>query len=330
MDSFAIGVDLGGSNLRIGAFTESGTSLGSQSFPTDASSGHANVIDRMCGAIRNLHQQVGDKAKFAGVGIGSPGPLTLPDGVLHNPPNLPGWDGVELRREVTERLPWPIWVDSDANVAALAECRLGAGAEYGVDSLCMITLGTGVGGGIVLEGRVWHGLNGGAGEVGHGPLILEGPKCNCGARGCLELYASATAVVRRAGELGVVPVLNGRSSPGQGLPTAVEIAGLAEQGDPLACQAYEEAGYALGLGIANLINVLNLPLYTIGGGVSAAWNLFAPRMFETIEEFSYVYRMSQPANVDCFERDKTHICRARLGPDAGLLGAAMLAFQSAD
>ena len=330
MDSFAIGVDLGGSNLRIGAYTVGGTSLGTQSFPTDASSGHTHVIDRMCEAIRNMHQQVAGKAKFAGVGIGSPGPLTLPDGVLHNPPNLPGWDGVELRREVSERLPWPIWVDSDANVAALAECRLGAGAEYGGDSLCMITLGTGVGGGIVLEGRVWHGLNGGAGEVGHGPLILDGPQCNCGARGCLELYASATAVVRRAGELGLVPVLNGRSEPAQGMLTAVHVAELATQGDTIARQAYEEAGYALGLGIANLINVLNLPLYTIGGGVSAAWDLFAPRMFETIEEFSYVYRMSQPASVDCFERGKTHVCRARLGPDAGLLGAAMLPFQSAE
>lgn len=322
MEEFAIGVDLGGSNLRIGAYTEGGRLLGSVAFPTNAASGHGRVIDKMCEAIRGLHREVSGNGEFAGVGIGSPGPLSLPDGVLHSPPNLPGWDGVELRREVRERLPWPVWVDSDANVAALAECRLGAGAEYGVDSLCMITLGTGVGGGIVLEGRLWRGQNGAAGEVGHGPLILDGPACNCGARGCLEVYASATAVVRRAQELGL------KSESGEEM-TAAGVAQMALKGDPIARQIYGEAGHALGLGLANLVNVLDLPLYTLGGGVSAAWELYAPRMFATLEEFSYVYRMSRPARTDQFEPGRTHICRARLGSDAGVLGAASLPFQRA-
>lgn len=329
MTAFSIGVDLGGSNLRVGAYTESGEALGSVAFATNPSQGHGRVLDRMCEAIRGLHGKAAGDAEFAGVGVGSPGPLSLPDGVLHNPPNLPGWDGVELRREVAERLLWPVWVDSDANLAALAECRLGAGAEYGVDSLCILTLGTGVGGGIVLGGRLWHGLNGAAGEVGHGPLILDGPKCNCGAHGCLELYASATGVVRRAGERGLRAEPSRASEKDKGVLTAARVAELARQGDTVARQVYEEAGYALGLGLANLINVLNLPLYTLGGGVSAAWDLFAPRMFATIEEFSYVYGMSQPARVDTFEPGKTHVCRARLGSDAGLLGAAMLPFQAA-
>lgn len=323
MDKFSIGVDLGGSNLRIGAYSQAGQLLDSVAFPTEAASGPIAVIEKMCESIRRLHQQVSSHGEFAGVGIGSPGPLSLPDGVLHHPPNLPGWDGAELRREVTERLPWPVWIDSDANVAALAECRLGAGAEYQADSLCMITLGTGVGGGIVLGGRVWHGMNGAAGEVGHGPLILDGPACNCGARGCLEVYASATAVVRRAHELS----LAGESSRQQDQLTAAGVAQMALQGNAVARQIYEEAGYALGLGIANLINTLNLPLYTIGGGVSAAWEIFAPRMFATIEELSYVYRMTQPFRPDSFEHGKTHVCRARLGSDAGLQGSALLPFQ---
>ncbi len=322
MDEFAIGVDLGGSNLRIGAYTEGGQLLGSVAFPTNAASGHGRVIDKMCEAIRGLHRDAGGDGEFAGVGIGSPGPLSLPDGVLHHPPNLPGWDGVELRREVMERLPWPVWVDSDANVAALAEGRLGAGAEYGVDSLCMITLGTGVGGGIVLEGRLWRGQNGAAGEVGHGPLILDGPACNCGARGCLEVYASATAVVRRAEELGL------KAETAEGISAAF-VAKMALKGNATARRIYEEAGHALGLGLANLVNVLDLPLYTIGGGVSAAWDLYAPRMFAIIEEFSYVYRMSRPERRDRFEPGRTHICRARLGSDAGVLGAASLPFQRA-
>lgn len=329
MEKFAIGVDLGGSNLRIGAYTESGNPLGSIAFPTNAESGHEAVIDRMCDAIRDLHGKITGQGEFAGVGIGSPGPLSLPDGVLHNPPNLPGWDGVELRREVADRLPWALWVDSDANVAALAEYRLGAGAEYGVEGLCMITLGTGVGGGIVSSGRLWHGLSGAAGEVGHGPLILDGPACNCGARGCLEVYASATAIVRRAAELSLCGEPQCASGVKKCELTAADIAEMATQGNPIARRIYDEAGYALGLGIANLINILNLPLYTIGGGVSAAWEVYSPLMFATIEEFSYVYRMSKPTQPGRFERGRTHICRARLGSDAGLLGAAMLPFQSA-
>ena len=326
MEKFAIGVDLGGSNLRVGAYAQGGQLLGSVAFPTNAASGHIPVIEKMCESIRGLHAEASSHGEFAGVGIGSPGPLSLPGGVLHNPPNLPGWDGVELLREVSNRLPWPIWVESDANVAALAECRLGAGAEYGVDSLCMITLGTGVGGGIVLGGKLWHGLNGAAGEVGHGPLILDGPVCNCGARGCLELYASATAIVRRARELALK---DGDAEVPASL-TAARVAQLASEGNAIARQVYDEAGYALGLGLANLINTLNLPLYTLGGGVSAAWDLFAPRMFATMEEFSYVYRMSQPAQWDTFQQGRTHVCRARLGSDAGLSGAALLPLQPAD
>ena len=266
----AIGVDLGGSNLRIGAYTASGEPLGSVSFPTDVAAGSGPVIDKMCDGIRKLHTQVSGEGKFVGVGVGSPGPLSLPDGVLHNPPNLPGWDGVELRREILKRLDWPLWVDSDANVAALAEARHGAGAEYGVDSLCMITLGTGVGGGIVLDGRIWQGMNGAAGEVGHGPLIPDGPECNCGAHGCLELYASATGIVRRAGELSLDAASESAESI-ENMLSAARIAELALQGNSTAQQIYDEVGYALGLGLANLINTLNLPLYTIGGGVSAAW-----------------------------------------------------------
>lgn len=328
MEKFAIGVDLGGSNLRIGAYTQGGGLLGSLAFPTDAASGYGSVIDKMCDSIHTLYRQISGQLEFAGIGIGSPGPLSLPDGILHNPPNLPGWDGVELRREVAGRLPWPVWVDSDANVAALAECQLGAGAEYAVDSLCMITLGTGVGGGIVLHGRLWHGLNGAAGEVGHGPLIPDGPDCNCGARGCLEVYASATAVVRRARELLLACASEAEPEADPAAITAARVTQLAMQGNAVARQVYDEAGHALGLGLVHLINTLNLPLYTIGGGVSAAWELFAPRMFTTLEKLSYVYRMSEPARIDTFERGRTHVCPARLGSDAGLLGAALLPFQS--
>lgn len=315
MEAFLIGVDLGGSNLRVGAFTTQGERLGLIAFATNAAAGYTQALDAMCAAIGKLHDELSGEREFLGVGLGSPGPLSLPDGVLHHPPNLPGWDGVSLSEELARRLPWPVWVNSDANVAALAESRLGAGAEFGLDSLCMVTLGTGVGGGIVLAGQLWSGAHGAAGEIGHGPLLLDGPPCNCGARGCLELYASATGVVRFAREFGVET---------EGELSAARIAELAAAGDAKALKVYHQTGYTLGLALANLVNTLNLPLYTIGGGVSAAWDLFAPKMFETLAEFSYVYRMAQPADPNRYEPGKTHICRARLGSDAGLLGAAML------
>lgn len=317
MEPFAIGVDLGGSNLRVGAFRRDGRELASVSLPTDVSAGPSIVLDRMCEAVSSLHANVEGHRDFVGVGIGSPGPLELPAGILHQPPNLPGWDSLNLSKEISRRLSWPVWVDSDANLAALAEARTGAGRTLGLDSLCMITLGTGVGGGIVLNGRTWQGMRGAAGEVGHGALILNGPPCGCGARGCLETYASATGICRRAGQLGLGP---------DNCPDAAAVAALAETGDPAALTVFEEAGYALGLTLANLINALNLPLYLLGGGVSAAWDIFAPRMFCTIEEFSYVYRMCRPVRAGVYEPGKTHVGRAQLGANSGLLGAAMLPF----
>ncbi|HLJ79274.1 MAG TPA: ROK family protein, partial [Acidobacteriaceae bacterium] len=139
----------------------------------------------------------------------------------------------------------------------------------------------------------------------------------CGARGCLETYASATAIVRRARELGV-------QTPTHGVLTALAVAERAKLGDERALQVFDEVGYALGLSLAHLVNALDLPLYVIGGGAAAAWGLFAPRMFATLREMSYVYRMSMPADPNVFERGKTHIAPAQLGSEAGILGAAML------
>lgn len=323
MSSWSIGIDLGGTNLRIAALTPEGARLDSISLPTRLADGPHAVLDDMATSIRTLVERR-NGAELLGIGVGSPGPLELPLGVLHHPPNLPGFDGLNLRTELESRVHRPVQVNSDANLAAYGEFRLGAGKTFAVDSLCMLTLGTGVGCGIILEGRIWQGMQGAAGESGHGPIIPDGPPCPCGARGCLELYASATGIVRRAKALGLA------DSPGNGSAaplTASAVAKLAASGDTRALQVFDEVGYALGLSLSHLINALDLPLYVLGGGAAAAFPLFAPKMFATIREGSYVYRMSMPKDPAVYEKGKTHIAPAQLN-DAGIVGAALLPLMS--
>jgi glucokinase len=328
MPAFSIGVDLGGTNLRVAAVTPEGERFDHISQPTRLAAGPHAVLDDIAGAIETLLGRSRGAEPFLGIGVGSPGPLELPAGILHHPPNLPGFDGLHLREELERRLGRCVSVDSDANLAAYGECLLGAGRAHGSNSLCMLTLGTGVGSGIVLEGRIWHGMQGAAGESGHGPLDPNGPACPCGAHGCLEMYASATAIVRRAGQLG----LGSESIGGNGSTaplTASGVAQLASSGDSHALQVFDEMGRALGLSLANLINALDLPLYVLGGGAAAAWQLFAPRMFATVREMSYVYRLSMPDDPAVFQPGRTHIAPAQLS-DAGLLGAALLPLHAHD
>jgi glucokinase len=191
--------------------------------------------------------------------------------------------------------------------------------------MAMLTLGTGVGSGIILDGRLWHGIVGMGGEVGHVSVNFDGPVCSCGNRGCLEYYASATGIeraarARAARSRGPLAELfaTGRTV------TARMIADLAVSGDTEAREMYAQVGRYLGRGLAGLVNTLDLPLYVIGGGVAAAWDLFAPEMFRVLRELSYVYRLQQPSQTTHRESDRPFITCATLGPDAGLLGAAML------
>ncbi len=149
-------------------------------------------------AILGLLDKYGRGRHFVGVGVGTPGPLELPEGVFRNPPNLPGFDGFPIREALAQKIGEFVVVESDANLAALAEFRLGSGKTFAVPSLCMLTLGTGVGNGIILDGKILDGNNGMAGEAGHNTVIPDGEDCPCGSRGCLELYASATGVQRMA------------------------------------------------------------------------------------------------------------------------------------
>jgi glucokinase len=321
----SIGVDLGGTNLRVAAYTPDAGLLETILLPTRLAAGRDAVVVDMCEAIETLQSRFSTVHQLAGVAIGTPGPLELPAGMLHNPPNLTGWDGFDLRSAVESRLNQPVILESDANAAALAECMLGRGRSMKIDSLCMLTLGTGVGNGIIINGKVWDGAAGMAGEAGHATIYPDGLACACGSHGCLEMYASATAIVRTANQRiadDTAPALKG------GTWTAQSLARAADQGNADARKIYADAGRALGIGLAALINTLNLPLYVVGGGLVQAWHLMKGVIFEELNHRSYVYRLTAPESPIAARNPAgaTHVLPAELGPDAGLLGACILPF----
>ncbi len=342
MGNFAIGVDLGGTNLRIAAVDTSGKVLEKITTGTQVNRGRDHVIFEMCNAIHDLVTKFRGVGHLEGIGIGVPGIIEMQTGMLRESPNLPGWQDYPVKGEIERRLSTHVILENDANSAALGEKWLGAAAT--VDDMCMITLGTGVGGGIVLQGRVWHGMTGMAGELGHTNVDPEGPPCGCGSRGCVEQYASATAVKRMAIEAiatGEAPELSRAMNEEPEFSSKV-VYQMAVQGDQPARKIFERVGRALGCVLADLVNIFNLPMYVIGGGVASAWEAFAPTMLEEVRRGSFVYRATAPAETvkgvdgtgihdDALPgRRSTIITRALLGSDAGLIGAARLPMISKD
>jgi glucokinase len=330
VELYSIGVDLGGTNLRVASFDHNNGLRDSIELSTRRQDGRDAVISDLCDAVQSLIQKFTGLQECVGIGVATPGPMELPEGRLLDPPNLPGWENFELRQVLERRLRRTVVVENDANVAALAECVLGQGKELKFNSLCMVTLGTGVGSGIILNGRIWHGMNGMAGESGHVSVDPEGPMCACGTRGCLELSASATGLVRLARERiaqnpesGIATNLRGRSDF-----TATDLFDLAKGGDFDAIRIFEVQGRALGRALASLVNSLNLPLYVVGGGVAAGWELFAPKMFKELIEGSSIYRLTDPKRTAsvCTAKANTYIVPAKLGSNSGILGACLVPF----
>ncbi|MBZ5630619.1 MAG: ROK family protein [Acidobacteriia bacterium] len=337
MPSFAIGVDLGGTNLRIAAVDEQGALLEKVTLGTQVARGRDYVIAEMCDAIRELSAKCSRAGRMIGAGIGVPGIIDQRTSMLRESPNLPGWDNYPVRDEIERRLGAPVILENDANAAAMGEAWLGAARD--TDSMCMITLGTGVGGGIVLDGKIWHGMTGMAGEVGHMTIDPDGPPCKCGNTGCVEQFASATAVMRMARDAiasGRAPQLARAANAPDVEFSAKLVYNLAIQGDQPARDIFKRVGWALGILIADLVNMLNLNMYVIGGGVSAAWSVFSPPMFDELRKRSMVYGATAPvqavtpptgASADATSPATSHatvITRALLGSDAGLYGAARL------
>jgi glucokinase len=321
MPAFSIGVDLGGTNLRIAAMDTSGTQLEVISVPSHVDRGRHEVIAELTAHVRLLIQKYSSTGRFLGLGIGVPGIIDLETGTIHSSANLPGWQGYAARTDLESKLEVPVILENDANCAALGEKWLGAGRE--VEDLCMITLGTGVGGGFVFNGKPWHGVLGMAGEIGHTTVVPEGRPCGCGNHGCLEQYASATAIRQAALECVKSGKSHCLSAAAERDPqlTARTVHACAQSGDAAAKEIFDIAGTAIGIALANLINSFNLPMYVIGGGVSRAWDQFSPALFRELNERSIVYRAGEEQKV---RHRSTEVRPAELKDRAGLLGAARL------
>jgi glucokinase len=333
MPDYSIGVDMGGTNLRIAAISTEGQLLEKITTGVKLALGRDYVIGEMCDAILHLTERYRSVGRFLGAGIGVPGIIDVEAGMMRKSANLPGWTDYPVRDQIESRLGARVFLDNDANVAALGEKWLGAARD--ADDMAMITLGTGIGGAIILNGKIFYGMSGMAGEFGHVTIEPNGVPCGCGNRGCAERYASATAVVRMAREAiasGDAPQLASAANADPDF-SAKSVYELAMKGDAAAQRIFTRFGEALGILLADLVNVLDLDMFVIGGGVVSAWDAFAAKMFSELRERSLVYAASAPedpgaekegasAQITSYTRRKTIITRAILGSDAGLYGAA--------
>ena len=303
MGAYSIGIDLGGTNLRVAAIDSAGQVIDRVSVPAIYTGGPEYVVNEICQVVNNVRSRAG-ASDLRGVGIGVPGFIDIDAGVVVGTANLPGFEDFPVRDEVQRALGIPIILENDANAAALGEMWMGAGRN--VKDLILITLGTGIGGGIVIDGKILHGFRGMAGEIGHMTVFPDGNPCGCGNCGCLEKHASASAIAAMAGMMGIATKKF----------SSREVYELAVAGNVRAKLVFESMGRALGIALASLINLFNFPLYLITGGPLPAWDMFAPTMFAEIEKRSFTYVRSG-ARVD----------KAVLGGDAGLYGAAYLPLQ---
>ena len=314
---YIVGVDLGGTNIVVGAMSADGKQHHAmRSVPTSAELGAEGVADRIVGVIEGvildtIAQTKAQRRDFIGVGIGAPGPLDRDKGIVIVAPNL-GWRNFPLRDRIAERLNLPATLDNDANCATVGEWW--QGAAKGATNVIGMTIGTGIGGGLILDGKLFHGSSDVAGEIGHTTIDLNGRHCKCGNYGCLEAYASGPAIATRAREVLV------REETASLLPSLVDgrleaitaetVYRAAQKGDAVASEIVRDTARYLGAGIANLLNILNADVVVVAGGVTQAGDaLFVPLRAEVRR------RAFRPAV------DATQIVPGMLPGTAGVVGA---------
>lgn len=311
---FTVGLDLGGTNIKAGLLDEAGRLVHRKAIPTEGERGYAHVVSRLAAVVGDLLAEAHvNRAEVIGVGLGSPGPMSPEDGIVHGAPNLPGWVNVPVQRDLSSATGLPVMLDNDANLYALGEFTAGAGRAS--RDMVLLTLGTGIGGGIILNGQLFRGRHGNAGEVGHMLVVPDGRACPCGQRGCLERYASATAVAERfadAVRAGEPSLLAERIHAGVGVSSR-EIAAAAGT-DALAGRIWDEACRFLAVACVNLQHVLNVEQIVLGGGMIGAGELLLRPVREHFERLTW--RVA---------KDAPRIELARLGDDAGIIGAAAAA-----
>ena len=316
----ALAVDIGGTKILVALVSEAGDIISQENYLTLADEGVEAVIDRLLTAVNHALGKAKMKfSQLSGLGVATAGVLDARRGVVTLSPNLLGWHNVPLGDIVAERLSVEAYIINDASAAALGEYLLGAGV--GVSNLIYVTVSTGIGGGIIIDGKLYLGADGCAGEVGHVTVDVNGPRCNCGNTGCLEILASGTAVAREA----VTRVSRGEKSRitelvGDRLEDInASIVGVAAKGgDVLACDIIAKAANYLGIGLANLANIFNPELIIVGGGMSRLGDMLLEPARRVVSERAF----QLPAR-------SLRIVPSQLGDNGGVLGAAMYVFQSA-
>ena len=296
MTEQVIGIDLGGTAIKLGRFDRDGNCYESLTIPTPQPPRPKAVLLTILDAIDSLTKKLNDDIKIRAIGIGTPGPVDGTGRIAKVAINLDGWHNIPLADWIESATKLPVILANDANCAGLGEAWLGAGNRF--SDLIMLTLGTGVGGAVIIDGKLFVGQRGAAGELGLISLNPDGPDCNSGNQGSLEQYVSVQGIRR---DTGMEPL---------------ELANLAEKGDQFALEYWEKYGRYLGVGLANLIYILTPQAVIIGGGVSAGYKFFLPMVKHEIEQ-----------RVIPSSRENLALLIAELGNQAGMVGAAKLAWQ---
>jgi glucokinase len=307
--------DLGGTHLRSAVIDQSGKIHFHSKQHTPAADSAKDIVDALVAAAHECDRQnTAAGHSIDAISVVAPGTVNVAAGSIVKAPNLPFLNGFNLAGALSRALKLPAMLENDANAAAVGE--MWRGAAQGCSAIVCVTLGTGVGGGIILDGKLWHGAHHAAAEIGH--MCVEpfgGVACACGSQGCLEVYASATAIVRMTREAKLRHP-NSRLQMDTDL-TSENIYRAGVEGDELALEVFQRLGVYLGIGLANLINIINPEMLVIGGGVVNAWGLFEKHMKHEVRERAF------PLLADLVK-----IVPAECGDDAGLLGAARLAFSA--
>lgn len=313
---YAIGVDIGGTNIKAAVCSDRGSINHELSVETDVSGGPKKVVQQVHEIISSFLAKKYVKERALGIGIGAPGSIDHARGRVIQPPNLPGWDSVPIVDLIESKFSLKARLENDANAAALGEAHFGAGV--GIKNFICVTIGTGIGSGLISDGKILHGEKGFAGELGHTTIDYNGPKCNCGSRGCVEAYIGNNYLIERTlEELREYPssILFTRVFRKKSELTPKEISRAANQGDMFARQVLYTAGERLGIALANAANLLDVTTFVIGGGVAGV----GKPLFEGINAAMKNYTLKSI-------RKRLKIIPAQLGNSAGMLGAAALWF----
>jgi glucokinase len=312
-----VAIDLGGTKIALGVVSRQYQVLARAHYPTPASAGVDSVIQRIISAVEQITASANmTSSQLCGISIAAAGAIDSRRGIITLSPNLSGWRDIPLGSIIEDRLGIRTWLLNDANAAALGEHHLGAGR--GVGSLIYLAIGTGIGGAIIIDGKLYTGACGGAGEIGHMTIDTNGPRCDCGNIGCLEQLAAGKAIAREAKERlgsGERSTLTEAVAGKVENITAKEVAVAAQKGDPLAGEVINNAATYLGIGMVNLVNIFNPEMIVIGGGVAKMGDLLLKPARQVVMDRAF------PESVAA-----VRIVTTELGDDAGLLGAAHFAF----